>query len=100
MWQFRYTYISIVHSDFKPILTEVAGTVDVLVCTVRDDYVADVILLSLAEFADLVAYSTGFSVLHFAVEDFRTALVIGDFDVFSLAVEALSRALLVYAVVN
>jgi len=100
MWQFRYTYISIVHSDFKPILTEVAGTVVVLVCTVRDDYVADVILLSLAEFADLVAYSTGFSVLHFAVEDFRTALVIGDFYVFSLAVEALSCALLVYAVVN
>ena len=100
MWQFRYTYISIVHSDFKPILTEVAGTVVVLVCTVRDDCVADVILLSLAQFADLIAYSTGFSVLHFAVEDFRTALVIGDFDVFSLAVEALSCALLVYAVVN
>jgi len=99
VWCFRDTHFVIVYSDLIPSLTEVTGTVVHVVLTIRDNYVADVVLLSLSEFANLVAFSTGERV-HFAVEDFRTALVIGDFNVFSLAVEARSRALLVYAVVN
>jgi len=97
VWCFRDTHFVIVYSDLIPSFTEVTGTVVHVVLTIRDFYVADVVLLSLSEFANLVAFSTGERV-HFAVEDFRTALVIGDFNVFSLAVEALSRALLVYAV--
>jgi len=99
VWCFRDTHFVIVYSDLIPSFTEVTGTVVHVVLTIRDNYVADVVLLSLSEFANLVAFSTGERV-HFAVEDFRTALVIGDFNVFSLAVEARSRALLVYAVVN
>jgi len=99
VWCFRDTHFVIVYSDLIPSFTEVTGTVVHVVLTIRDFYVADVVLLSLSEFANLVAFSTGERV-HFAVEDFRTALVIGDFNVFSLAVEARSRALLVYAVVN
>jgi len=99
VWCFRDTHFVIVYSDLIPSFTEVTGTVVHVVLTIRDNYVADVVLLSLSEFANLVAFSTSERV-HFAVEDFRTALVIGDFNVFSLAVEARSRALLVYAVVN
>jgi len=98
VWCFRDTHFGIVHSDLIPSFTVVAGTVVIVVCTMVYFDVADVLLLNLADFALLVAFSTGCSVVHFAVEDFRTALVIGDFNVFSLAVEALSRALLVYAV--
>ena len=98
MWCFRDTHFGIVHGDLIPSFTVVAGTVVIVVCTIVNIDVADVVLLSLADFANLVAFSTGCSVVHFAVEDFRTALVIGDFNVFSLAVVALSRALLVYAV--
>jgi len=98
VWCFRDTHFGIVHGDLIPSFTVVAGTVVIVVCTIVNIDVADVVLLSLADFANLVAFSTGCSVVHFAVEDFRTALVIGDFNVFSLAVEALSRALLVYAV--
>jgi len=83
-----------------PIYTVVARTVVILVCAIIDLYVADVLYSSLADFANLVAFSTGFSVLYFAVEDFRTALVIGDFNVFCLAVEALSRTFLICAVFN
>jgi len=100
VWCFRDTHFGIVHGDLIPSFTVVAGTVVIVVCTIVNIDVADVVLLSLADFANLVAFSTGCSVVHFAVEDFRTALVIGDFNVFSLAVEALSVALLVYAVVN
>jgi len=100
VWCFRDTHFVIVYSDLIPSFTEVTGTVVHVVLTIRNNYVADVVLLSLADFANLVAFSTGCSVVHFAVEDFRTALVIGDFNVFSLAVEALPVALLVYAVVN
>jgi len=99
VWCFRDTHFVIVYSDLILSFTEVTGTVVHVVLTIRDNYVADVVLLSLSEFANLVAFSTGKRV-NFAVEDFRTALVIGDFNVFSLAVEARSRALLVYAVVN
>jgi len=98
VWCFRDTHFGIVHGDLIPSFTVVAGTVVIVVCTMVNIDVADVVLLSLADFANLVAFSTGCSVVHFAVEDFRTALVIGDFNVFSLAVVALSRALLVYAV--
>jgi len=98
VWCFRDTHFGIVHGDLIPSFTVVAGTVVIVVCTIVNIDVADVVLLSLADFANLVAFSTGCSVVHFAVEDFRTALVIGDFNVFSLAVEALSRALLIYAV--
>jgi len=98
VWCFRDTHFGIVHGDLIPSFTVVAGTVVIVVCTIVNIDVADVVLLSLADFANLVAFSTGCSVVHFAVEDFRTALVIGDFNVFSLAVVALSRALLVYAV--
>jgi len=98
VWCFRDTHFVIVHGDLIPTFTEVARTVVIVVLTIVNNYVADVVLLSLSEFANLVEFSAGFSVLYFAVEDFRTALVIGDFNVFSLAVEALSRALLVYAV--
>lgn len=83
-----------------PSLTVVAGTVVIVIVTVVNDYVADVVLLSLADFANLVAYSASCSVVHFAVVDFRTALVVGDFDVARLAVEALSTALVVDAVVD
>ena len=83
-----------------PSFTVVTGTVVILVCTIVNNYVADVVLLSLAEFANLVAYVTGSSVVYFAVCDLRTALVVGDFNVVSLAVAARSSTLLVYAVVN
>lgn len=83
-----------------PINAEVAGTIVIVIVTMVNNYVADVVLLSLADFANLVAYSAGCSVVHFAVVDFRTALVGGDFNVASLAVEALSGALLVDAVVD
>jgi len=82
------------------IYTLVARTVIILVLTILNNYVTNVVLLSFTDFADLVAYITLFSVLHFAVEDLRTALVIGYFYVFSLAVETLSSALLVYAMGN
>jgi len=95
---FRYTHFGIVHGDLIPSFTVVTGTVVIVIVTMVNDYMADVVLLSLTDFANSVANSTGCSVVHFAVEDFRTALVIGDFNVFSLAVVALSRALLVYAV--
>jgi len=78
----------------------VARTVIILVLAIKYNYVADVVLLSLADFTNLVAYTTGISVLNFAVEDFRTALIIGNFYLFILAVEALSCAFLVYAMVN
>jgi len=96
----RHTLFSIVHSDLIPILTVVAGTVVIVINTIVNNCVADVVLLSLADFANLVAHSAGCSVVHFAVVDFRTALVVGDFHVASLAVEALPRALLVDAVVD
>jgi len=95
VWCFRDTNFVIVNGDLIPKFTEVTGTVVIVVLTIVNDYVANVVLLSLSEFANLVAFSTGLRVVHFAVEDFRTALVIGDFNVFSLAIEALSVALLV-----
>ena len=58
VWSFRYAHFAIVHSDLIPIFTEVARTVVILVFTMRDNYVADVVLLSLAGFANLIAYST------------------------------------------
>jgi len=69
-----------------PVFTKIARTVVILVLTIIDNYMADVVLLSLANFANLVAYSTCVSVLHFTVEDFRTAFVIRDFHLFILAV--------------
>jgi len=96
----RHTLFSIVHSDLIPILTVVTGTVVIVIFAIVNNYVADVVLLSLADFANLVAHSAGCSVVHFAVVDFRAALVVGDFHVASLAVEALPRALLVDAVVD
>jgi len=98
VWCVRDTYFVIVHSDFKPSGTVVARTVVILVITIVDHCVADVVLLSLADFANLVAYSTGLRVLYLAILDFRTALVVGDFHLLALAVEALSCTLLVYAV--
>lgn len=82
-----------------PIYTVVARTVVILVFAIFDNCVADVVLL-IADFANLVAYITLFSVIYFAVEDFRTALVISDFNVFCLAVEAISRTFLICAVFN
>ena len=98
VWCFRDTHFGIVLCDLIPSFTVVAGTVVIVVCTMVNIDVADVLLLSLADFALLVAFSTGCSVVHFAVEDFRTALVVGDFHLLALAVEALSCTLLVYAV--
>jgi len=97
---FRHTHFGIVHSDLIVQFTKATRTIIIVVLTIIDYYVADVVLLSLAEFANLVAYSTGIGVVYFTIVYFRTALVNGDFNVFSLAVEALSVTLLVYAVVN
>jgi len=83
--------VRIVHSDLLPSITVFARSVIIVVCTFVDDFVADVVLLNLVKFANLVAYVTGFCVLYFAVCDCRTALVIGDFNVVSLAVEAVSH---------
>ena len=96
----RHTHFIIVHSDLIPLFGEFAGTVVIVIVTIVNNFVADVVLLSLADFANLVAHSAGCSVVHFAVVDFRTALVGGDFHVASLAVEAGSSALLVDAVVH
>ena len=96
----RYTHFFIVKSDLIVSVTEFAGPVVILVHTIRDNDVADVVDLNLADFANLVAYIALCFVLHFAVLDGRTALVIGDFNVVSLAVEAGSRALVIFAVVN
>lgn len=59
MWCFRDTHFVIVHGDLIPTFTEVTGTVVIVVLTIVDNYVADVVLLSLAEFANLVAFATG-----------------------------------------
>jgi len=59
VWCFRDTHFVIVHGDLVPHFTEVAGTVVIVVLTIVDNYVADVVLLSLAEFANLVAFATG-----------------------------------------
>jgi len=67
VWCFRDTHFVIVHGDLIPSFTEVAGTVVIVVLTIVNNYVADVVLLSLSEFANLVAFSAGFSVLYFAV---------------------------------
>jgi len=99
-WCFRDTHFFIVHSDLISIYTVVAGTVFILVFAIIDNYVADVVLLSLADFAYLVAYIALFSVVYFAVGDFGTALVVGDFNVFCLAVGAISRTFLICAVFN
>jgi len=97
-WCFRDTHFFIVHSDLIPIFTVVARTVVILVFAIIDNCLADVVLLT--DFANLVAYIALFSVIYFAVEDFWTALVIGDFNVLSLAVEAISRTFLICAVFN
>ena len=99
-WCFRDTHFFIVHSDLISIYTVVAGTVFILVFAIIDHYVADVVLLSLADFAYLVAYIALFSVVYFAVGDFGTTLVVGDFNVFCLAVGAISRTFLICAVFN
>jgi len=59
VWCFRDTHFVIVHGDLIPTFTEVTGTVVIVVLTIVDNYVADVVLLSLAEFANLVAFATG-----------------------------------------
>jgi hypothetical protein len=87
--------VRIVHSDLLPSITVFARSVIIVVCTVVDDFVADVVLLNLVKFANLVAYITLCFVIHFAVCDCRTALVIGDFNVVSLAVEAVSHGIVV-----
>jgi len=97
---FRDTHFGIVHSDFVFVVAVVTGAVVIVVITVRDNDVADVVLLNLAEFANLVTYPAAVSVIDLAVEDCRTALVLSNFYLFILAVEALSRASLVYAVVD
>ena len=99
-WCFRDTHFTIVHSDLIPSDTVVAGTVWVLIVAIIDNDVADVVLLSLADFANLVTYITLCSVVYFAVEYFFAALVVGNFNVVCLAVEALARTLLLCAVVN
>lgn len=59
MWCFRDTHFVIVHGDLIPTFTEVARAVVIVVLTIVNNYVADVVLLSLAEFANLVAFATG-----------------------------------------
>jgi len=59
VWCFRNTHFVIVHSDLIPEFTEVTGTVVIVVLTIVNNSVADVVLLSLSEFANLVAFSTG-----------------------------------------
>jgi len=59
VWCFRDTHFVIVHGDLIPPFTEVARTVVIVVLTIVDNYVADVVLLSLAEFANLVTFATG-----------------------------------------
>jgi len=59
VWCFRDTHFVIVNGDLIPTFTEVARTVVIVVLTIVDNYVADVVLLSLAEFANLVAFATG-----------------------------------------
>jgi len=100
VWCFRDTHFGIVHSDFKSIVAVVTRAVVIVVVTIRDSDVADVVLFNLADFANLVAYPAAFVVLHLAVEDCRTALVISNFYLFILAVETLSCAFLVYAMVD
>lgn len=67
VWCFRYTHLVIVQSDLIPKFTEVSGAVVILVCTIRDNFVADVSLLNFTDFANLVAFSTGFRVLYCAI---------------------------------
>jgi hypothetical protein len=59
VWCFRDTHFVIVYSDLIPTFTVVTGTVVIVILTIVNDYVADVVLLSLAEFANLVAFATG-----------------------------------------
>lgn len=96
---FSDTHSVVVCGDFVVGFALVARPVVELVRTVFDDVDADsIVVLNLVYAADLQAtFSAGVS-LDFAVLDWCTADVIGDFHVVTLAVEARPRALLVYAV--
>lgn len=85
---FRYAYTCIVLCDLVTIVTVVAIPVVELVGTVIDDINADlIVVLDLPGVAYLSAYTTGCAI-NFAILDWSTAKVIGDFHVGAFAVHA------------
>lgn len=91
----------IVNRELPTILTVVADAVVVLVLAVRDDFHADlVVILDLVVFALLTATFCACVGIYCAVFDFRTANVVGDFDLVCLAVLAMACTLVVDTVVN